>query len=187
MILWVHCSEPFKSLLTASGLDNGILCIPIPLVIINMMPWKCSLKWMDSWMRLITWLDWYLLVESTLEWQASTWKQGGCDLRDVWQREASDLQNLEIYYKVSVTLSKKKCQDQTRLFLQISREYSAPVLAPGCWGWAGLNTQAGLGRAQFCCYLQPGPTPGSEQRFRNQITNMDASERTSKRGWGKFN
>ena len=69
--------------------------------------------------------------------------------------------------QVPVTLSKKKCQDQARLFLQISREYSAPVLAPGCWGWAGLNTQAGLGRAQFCCYLQPGPTPGSEQRFRN--------------------
>ena len=56
MILWAQCSEPFKSLLRASGLDNGKLCIPIPLVIINMMPWICLLKGMDPWMRWITWL-----------------------------------------------------------------------------------------------------------------------------------
>ena len=126
MILWVHCSEPFKSLLTAGGLDNGILCIPIPLVIINMMPWKCSLKWMDSWMRLITWLDWYLLVESTLEWQASAWKQGGCDLCDVWQREASDLQNFgDLLQGFCHLIQKEMSRPDQIIFANIQRIFSS--------------------------------------------------------------
>ena len=116
-----------------------------------------------------------------LECQARPWQQG-CDV----SREEGGLRSLDpgvtqrqIYYKCRPVKENVRSRPD---YLQISREYSAPVCAPGCWGWGWTHTPGGAGAgAQLCCYLQPGPTP--ELAFRIKL---QTRKRASSRGRGNL-